>query len=224
MAWRKKILKDIAKVDESAILKNMTEIAQSEAWMEFADETWNLRGTDASTRAKIEHVISLHLMWISTKSILTQVNKLAIVKWWTPYKNEGWIKSIIVNHFKNHNKPSNLELDEHLEWLKQWMFAQQEHIIEKASLFVADSNKKWTPFEYIWALKELYAMRQQMIENKNWNDSRKNMNANVTNITNQLNVFVDNSKKIAFWQVENPALEALKDKLDQRFKQKNLND
>ena len=65
-------------------------------------------------------------------------------------------------------------------------------------------------------------MRQQMIENKNWNDSRKNINANVTNITNQLNVFVDNSKKIALGQVDNPALEALKSKLEEKFKQKNL--
>jgi hypothetical protein len=54
------------------------------------------------------------------------------------------------------------------------MFAQQEHIIEKASVFISDKDKKWTPFEYMSALKELYAMRQQLIENKNFNDSKRN--------------------------------------------------
>lgn len=216
-----KKFKEVAKVNEAAILEKMSEIAQSDEEMQFADETWNLRGTDASTKAKKDHVISLHLMWISIKSIMGQINKLSLTKWWTKYNSESSIKSVIANHFKNYEKPDWLELDEHLEWLKQGLFAQQEHIIEKASIFVADKKKKWTPFEYMWALKELYAMRQQMIENKNWNDSRKNMSAWGTTITNQLNVFIDNSKKIAFWQVSNPALEALKDKLIEKFKQKN---
>jgi len=202
----------------------MEKIATSETELQFAESTWNIRGSDFSTKAKKEHVISLHLMWISTKSIMAQVNKLSVVKGWTKYTSEKSVKSVIANHFKNYEKPENLEAEEHLEWIKQGMFAQQEHIIEKASIFVADKKKKWTPFEYMWALKELYAMRQQMIENKNWNDSRRNINAGTTNITNQLNVFVDNSKKIAFWQVENPALNALKDKLADRFEQKNLDE
>lgn len=218
-----KKLKEMTKVDSGSVLKDMEKLAiDSEKWMEFANETWNIRGSDASTKAKREHVVSLHLMGISAKSILAQVNKLATVKGWTPYNSEKSIKWVISDHFKDYDKPQNLELDEHLEWVKQGMYAQQEHIIEKASLFIADKKKKWTPFEYMWALKELYAMRQQMIENKNWNDSRKNINAEVTNITNQLNVFVDNSKKIAFGQVENPALEQLKAKLNARFEQKNL--
>jgi len=222
MAKKLKKLKELSRVDEVAIMKTMEKLASVEPWMEFANKTWNIRGDDASTKAKRDHVVSLHLMWISTKSIFVQINKLATVKGWVWYTSEKSVKSVIANHFKNYEKPDNLELEEHLEGIKQSMYAQQENIIEKASLFVSDKAKKWTPFEYMWALKELYAMRQQMIENKNWNDSRKNINAGITNVTNQLNVFVDNSRKIAFWEIENPALDALKDKLATRFEQKKL--
>ena len=214
-----KDFKSVAKANEVEIFKSMEE---KDLQMQFANETWNNKGSDVSTKAKVDHVISLHLMWISIKSILQQVNKLSTVKGWTQYKSEQSVKTVISRHFKDYEKPINGELDEHLEGIKQWMFAQQEQIIEKASLHLAEKDKKWTPFEYMGALKETFAMRQQMIENKNWNDSRKNINAWVTNITNQLNVFVDNSKKIAFWQVNNPVLDALKVKLDAKFKQKNL--
>lgn len=219
-----KQLKNITRVDEAAILDKMAEIVTSDPQMQFADATGNLRGTDASTKEKIEHIISLHLMGISVKSILAQINKLSIVKWWSKYSSEAGIRAVIANHFKDYSKPVAGELEEHLEWLKQSMFEQQEHIMEKASIFIADKKKKWTPFEYMAALKELYAMRQQMIENKNWNDSKKNINAGWINITNQLNVFVDNSRKIAFGQVTNPALELLKNKLTERFKIKPLDD
>lgn len=224
MAKTWKYMKDFKSVTKANEVEIFKDISEKDAEMQFANETWNANGTHASTKAKIEHVISLHLMGISIKSILVQVNKLSVVKWWSKYTGEQSIKSIISKHFKDYEKPVDLEIDEHLEWIKQSMYAQQEHIIEKASMYLADKKKKWTPFEYMWALKETFAMRQQMIENKNWNDSRKNINAGITNVTNQLNVFVDNSKKIALWQVTNPALEALKGKLDERFKQKNLED
>jgi hypothetical protein len=74
------------------------------------------------------------------------------------------------------------------------------------------------------ALKELYAMRQQLIENKNFNDSKRNNSMWVTNITNQLNVFVDNSRRIAFGQVETQALSDLKSRLQDKFTKKIEND
>lgn len=231
MAWFKKKFKEISTeiknlwtIDEKMIIKEIAK--SSEIWndeqMEFANSTGTLNGSHDSMRARIEHVISLHLMWISVKSILQQVNKLAPIKWWWVYTSEASIKTVISAHFKNYNNPVAWDLDDHLEWLKQSMFAQQEHILEKASLHINDKEKKWTPFEYMAALKELYAMRQQLIENKNWNDSKKNINANVTNVTNQLNVFVDNSRRIALWQVTSTALTSLKDRLEQKFKEKNL--
>lgn len=219
-----KQLKELTTINEASILQDMSMKASIDDQMQFANEAWTLSNTHVNKKPRAEHIISLHLMWISVKTILEQVNKIASVKWWWKLDSETAVKWIIARHFQNYEKPVDLEMNEHLEGIKQWMYAQQENIIEKASVFVADKKKKWTPFEYMWALKELYAMRQQMIENRNWNDSRKNIHAGEVNITNQLNVFVDNSRKIAFWQVENPALDALKAKLDNKFNKKNTNE
>ena len=202
-------------------LDKVEELSKDPA-MQFINEAWTLAVTRNKVAERRKFIIDLSLMWISATTILKQVNKLTPVKWWWTVANETAIQNTISNEFKDYQNSNSWELEEHLEGLKQNAFAKQEYLIEKASLHISEKNKNWKPFEYIAAIKETFLMNQQMIENKNWNDSKKNINAISNNTTNQLNIFVDNSKKIAFWQVENPVLNNLLSMLESKFQQKNL--
>lgn len=224
-------LKEHLKIDESMIIQEIQTPFKKNEEMQFANEGQTMAQSKNIIDKKRKFICDLYVMWMSAETIFDQCKIKAKVEGWIPYSNIQTVKAVISEEFKERNELQNQEVDEHIEGLKQAMFAQQEKLIEKASLYISEkaplkdkdwkiTRDAWKPFEYISALKETFLMRQQMIENRNFNDSKKNINAWVVNITNQLNVFVDNSKKIAFWQVDNPALTSLKARLEEKFEKK----
>lgn len=92
-------------------------------------------------------------------------------------------------------------------------------LIEKASVYINNKTKKdWKPFEYISSVKNLYEMRQQLIENRNWNDSRANPLIQI-NENSQLNIY-NETRQLVVNDNSNPTLERLKNRLMSKFEPK----
>lgn len=185
-------------------------------FVNLEQSTWISR---EKTKEKQDHVVNLHIMWLTNSTILEQINKASEIRWWGTYKNINSIQTVINKHFKDYHNPNEQESKDYLKWLKESAFAQQESISETTSIYIKQRDKKddWKPFEKIAALKELYLMKQQMVDNRNFNESKFNTNSEQTINNTQINVFMDNSKRIAFWQIENPILQKLKDKLTLKY-------
>jgi hypothetical protein len=118
-----------------------------------------------------EFIISLCLAGMTKYTILEQVNMLSDLKKWGQLGSVRSIERTIAEHFNDNDGMSLQELRSYQAGLREAAFAQQEKLIERASLHLL-RKKNWFPFEYVDAIYKIAKMRQQMIDNRGWNYSR----------------------------------------------------
>jgi hypothetical protein len=118
-----------------------------------------------------EFIVSLYVAGMTKRTILEQVNLMSGVKEWGQLSSIRSIERTIAEHFIDNEVMSLEELRSHQAGMREAAFAQQEKLIEMASLHLL-KKKDWFPFEYVDALYKLAKMRQQMIDNRGWNYSR----------------------------------------------------
>lgn len=162
-----------------------------------------------------EYIIGLYVMGLSAKTILNQVNKAAIEKWWGILDDDWSIRKIVSKYFKDKIPDWNARVA-YFEWLKEASYSQQENLIEKMALHIRNKSN-WKEFEYQDALEKLFKMQQSLIENRNWNDSRANPLINISNTTNQLNVFTEWKSLVDGSPQANQVIGRLLGKLGQKF-------
>lgn len=176
----------------------------------------NKKAATPNNQARNEMILSFYLMWLSVDTIQKTINAKAIESGWEPILDVDNMYRLISKESKKRVPEWNLK--EHLEWLRQAAYARQEILIEKAAVFVSkmDSNKM-KPFEYMTNIEKLFQMMQQAVENRNWNESRMNPLVAINNNFTQLNTFEDNKQQAIVLGMSDPALTALKNKLESKF-------
>ena len=144
---------------------------------------WTPTITQERLEARNLEIVKLHWMWFTADSILTRINSLGVsMKRWK-LKGTRSINKIVANYYKQ-QKPSVQEMEDIDYWLQQSMLSGMGKSIEQLVLYIASRNKKdpttWKsidprrPFEYAGVQKNLNDMRQQVIDNRNRNLSRRN--------------------------------------------------
>lgn len=155
-----------------------------------------------------EYIINLQLMGLSPSTIQRSVNTQARVKGWWEIENVRSIRRIIADYY-NAQKPLAKDSKAFMDWMKEAAFAAQERMIEKLSVYISKKPESaWKPFEY-WAIMDsLFRMKQQLIENRNWNASRMNPMISLTQ-SNQINIYEDNSQTLLVDSDKSPALKRI---------------
>lgn len=150
--------------------------------------------TQALINERNDWIIGLYMMGLSTKSIKKSLDNIRHKRGWPAVTSSMQILRIISKHYQD-NRPAVEDLTEYKEGLKEAAFDQQELLIEKAVMYMQRrDDKSWKPFEFMSALKQLYDMRQQLIENQNWNASRANPMFAIHNESTQVMVFGRNEE------------------------------
>lgn len=135
------------------------------------------------------YIVSLYAMGLSIRSIMNSVEKIAEARGWSPLRLEKSVQHIISQHYNN-RKPEVEDMYEFKQGLREATMDQQETMIEKAIMFMKDKKQdSWKPFEYMDAMDKIYKWRQQLIDNKNWNESKMNNTVNVYNESTQILVY-----------------------------------
>lgn len=142
-----------------------------------------------------EYIVGLWLMGLSSATIHRSANAQAAVRGWSVIEHERSIKRIITDYY-NAQRPSTKDAKAYQEGLKEATFAAQERLVEKMAIYVSKRpESSWKPFEYMAAMETIARVRQQLVENRNWNASRMNPLIALTQST-QLNVFEEGSQGI----------------------------
>lgn len=118
-----------------------------------------------------EFIVSMYVAGMTKHTILQQVNLMSGVQEWGQLGSVRSIERTIAEHFNDNEVMSVEELRSHWAGMREAAFAQQEKLIEMASLHLL-RKKNWCPFEYADAIYKIAKMRQQMIDNRGWNYSR----------------------------------------------------
>lgn len=156
------------------IVKAKTTLEESEIAMQEVNNK-DSGGSYSSVvlKERSDFVIELYLMGYTTRDIFKNYEVIAPTKGWKPINNERTVQRIIQKYYKERGSMDTIQKKEADIWMREASLARQERIIQKAHRCIND-GKNWKPFEYINALKEVFRMQQKMIENMNWNDSKKN--------------------------------------------------
>lgn len=142
-----------------------------------------------------EYIVGLSLMGLSSGTILRSSNTQAKIKGWWEIEHERSIKRIITEYY-NAQKPSTKDAKAYQDGQKEASFAAQEKLIESMAVYISKrAESSWKPFEKMAAMETVARVRQQMMENRNWNASRMNPLIALTQST-QLNVFEEGSQTI----------------------------
>lgn len=144
-----------------------------------------------------QFMVDMRRMGFSLPTIRKLVNGRSNIEGWGTLKNDRSVQKVFSAHYKA-QKLAPTYHQEFMEALKETAYEQQEYLIEKGMVQfhkqLEDKNYKWKPFEFIGFLEGLGRMRQQTIENHNWNESKANPSAIINN--NMLNVFDESRKKL----------------------------
>ena len=171
-----------------------------------------------------EFIVGLHVSGLTIRTIQRQVNLQATTKGWGMVHHERTIQRAIAKHFAK-QLPSTQERQRYDDSLREAMFTQQEAILERLIINTKKKEKsKWKPFEEAAAMDTIFKMQQQIIENRNWNESKKNPNINLNLTNNNLSVFTDTAVERRESTLKNPALDRIKGFLSNKFEKKDLLD
>lgn len=118
-----------------------------------------------------DFIVTLYLAGMTKQTILEQVNMISDLKQWGQLGSIRSIERTIAEHFNDNEVMSIEELRSYQAGLREAAFAQQENLIERASMHLL-KKKDWLPFEFVDAVYKIAKMRQQMIDNRGWNYSR----------------------------------------------------
>ena len=157
-----------------------------------------------------DYIVWLYGIWLSTQTIINNSNKRAEINGWGRIHTEKSIKRIISKYYNNQS-PSTKNIKFHNEWMREATFAQQTLIMENMAIKI-QNRKQWRPFEEIKAMEALYRMRQQMIENRNFNMSNRNYRM----YTTPAEAYETNKEKSKN-TFTSPALDKLKKRLAEKF-------
>lgn len=152
-----------------------------------------------ATLTRDEEVIRLFWIGMVHRTILQYINAKADANNWEKFWHESQVRRIVTKYYKKYQNTSwDVYAAEDEQALKEAYYLQQEKLVEDLLMFISEQkkNKKIKIFEYVQAMETVWRIRQQMIENRNWNDSRKNPLAVGINVNNMVGVFENASGKM----------------------------
>lgn len=133
-----------------------------------------------------EYIVGLYMLGVSMEAIWKNTNHKASDGGWLPISRDR-VRKVVSDHFR---KPTMTVLEEKREdvAMREWMFQVMHEIIHKVMSYARNrKDSEWKPFEYITTYEKIFAMFQQMVENRNWNSSKANpmisINSNMNNLT-----------------------------------------
>lgn len=136
---------------------------------------------------------------MTTSTIMNMVNSKAKAKGWLEIK-EDTVRAIISDHYKKRRELfRGVDGDENEKAMQDAMLDQQEKFLEKLVISYNESEKNGAfknTFEKIQMADLIHRMRQQYIENRNWNESRKNPLVIENNNTFEVNLFQNSGNKM----------------------------
>lgn len=146
-----------------------------------------------------EHVIKWYGQGMTVRTITNMVNSHAIKKGWDEV-SENQCHKIILDYFKKRRELlRGVDWKENEKAFQDAMLDQQEKFLEKIVLTYNRLEKEAkfkNLFEQIQMADLISRMRQQLIENKNWNESRKNPLVVAESNTFEVNLFESSGEKM----------------------------
>ncbi len=118
-----------------------------------------------------EFIVSMCIAGMTKYTILEQVNRMSDLKQWGQLGSVRSIERTIAEHFNDNEYMSLEELRSYQAGMREAALAQQEKLIELASLHLL-KKKDWCPFEFTDAIYKVAKMRQMVIDSRGWNYSR----------------------------------------------------
>lgn len=167
------------------------------------------------------HIVDLHMMGLTVRTILKTINNTADARGWGKISSERSIHRIISNHFQS-QKVSMKEQAGFEEGEKLSMYEIQKKMVEDLLMYVRERDKEhklgvreWKPFEKGSTIDIAHKILQASIENKNYNASRMNPLLQITQ-NSELHMYDSSSEKLAEKKSEHLLgfLDALEKKLE----------
>lgn len=139
-----------------------------------------------------EFILRYYAMGMTTQTIHEMVKAKAKEKGWRE-ASERWIRDIISSHYKKRRELfRGVDGKENEKAMQDAMLDQQEKFLEKLVINYNKNEKNGTfknMFEQVQLADLIHRMRQQYIENRNWNESRKNPLVVAESNTFEVNLF-----------------------------------
>lgn len=155
--------------------------------------------TDTEKREKRnEFILKWHSMGITPRSITDMVAAQAKASQWEAI-SETSVKKVIIEHFKQRRMlMRGVEGKENEKAMQEAMLEQQERFLERLIItynkYERDKTFK-SLFEQTQLADLINRIRQQIIENRNWNESRKNPLVVAESHSLEVNVFETSGEK-----------------------------
>lgn len=151
-----------------------------------------MKVTSELNKKRREYVIGLKMAGLATSTIVRQANLKDKLLHWGESTERSVIKDI--HDYYQENRVLEAKDYKYLDSLRQVHIDSMERTIEAHQMFISnfekdtkDSNgkiikkgRKFKPFEFISAIKELHRMKMDYAEVMNWNMGRRNPFAEVS--------------------------------------------
>lgn len=146
-----------------------------------------------------EHIIKWYGQGMTVRTITNMVNSHAPKKGWDEI-SENQCHKVILDYFKKRRELlKGVDGRDNEKAFQDAMLDQQEKFLEKIVLTynrLEKESKFKNLFEQIQMADLISRMRQQLIENKNWNESRKNPLVVAESNTFEVNLFESSGEKM----------------------------
>ncbi len=147
-----------------------------------------------------EYIVELRKKWMVNNTIIKHINTISAGKGWVPISLKD-IQFILTQMGKEHRVSArNVSDYEFME--KEIAFEHQERMIEKIARHIDKKEAEdynWKPFEFVAYIRDMNLIRQNLIENKGWNLSKR---PDIIVNNNNLNIFSEASNELV---TEKPA-------------------
>jgi len=149
--------------------------------------------------ARNNYIVDLHAAGMTYNTIVSEIKRKAETKWWKPCE-ERQVKKVILEHYKLRRAVfKGADGSENDRILREAALAQQEQFLEKL-IMVYNKHEKNNTFKNVFEQVQLADLisrsRQQLIENRNWNESRKNPLVVSESNTFEVNLYENSGNKM----------------------------
>lgn len=179
-----------------------------------------------STAIRNEFILKYYSMGMTTQTITEMIKAKAAEKGWKAVE-ERTVRSVISNHYKKRRELfRGVDGKENEKAMQDAMLDQQEKFLEKLIISYNRHERDKTfknMFDQIQMADLIHRMRQQYIENRNWNESRKNPLVVAESNTFEVNLFESSGEKMIV-QGKSSAMENVLDHLRRKFDASNALD
>lgn len=152
-----------------------------------------------SSKARNEFILKYFSMGITIRSIYEMLKTQQDEMGWTPI-TENWVRQVVIAHYKKRSMlMRGVDWKDNEKAMKEAALEQQEKFLEKLILLFNKHERNKTfknLFEQVQLADLIHRMRQQYIENRNWNDSRKNPLVVAESNQFEVNLFESSGQKM----------------------------